>query len=347
MRLNVLTYQYRDHDGYGRFANRLIGALVRQGVAIAPSLAEMTGAPAWLAAMAGLDWAAPTLSILPPYYLRSTPAGAPHWLLSMTEGDQLPAGWADAINASNVERVLVPCRHNAEVFAAGGVRAAITVIPGGTDPAEFPVITEWPARPFTFLALADRGARKGWSEVWAAFYREFGDRERWPDVRLLIKAKDDANTTLNMIAGAQNLDPRVTIIREERDPLELYRGCDCFVIPSRSEGWGMPHREAAMMGIPVIVQAYAGVDDGYTSQWAIPVYGGTLEPIPAEFTHIAGRWLRADVGALAAAMRAIYDDPTYYRARGRLAAQWLRDYQTWDHAAGALLAAMKGANVWR
>lgn len=349
MRLNVLAYQYRDHDGYGRYANRLICALQRQGVSVTPLLAEMTQAPAWMHQQLGIDWSVPAISILPPFYLRDTPPGSgPHWLYTMTEGSKLPGessnapGWAAAINASNVARVIVPCRHNAAVFAEGGVLAPITVIPGGTDPAEFPLVTEWPARPFTFLALADRGARKGWSEVWAAFYRVFADRERWPDVRLIIKARDDANHTLNMIAGAQNLDPRVTIIREDRDPIELYRSCDCFVIPSRSEGWGMPHREAAMMGIPVITQPYAGLGDGDAPHWAILADGGALEPIPAEFTHIAGRWLRADVASIAGAMEYVYDwrdDARQHAARG---AAWLRANQTWDHAAGRLLAAMKG-----
>lgn len=355
MRLNFLAYQYRDHDGYGRYSNRLIRAIQRRGVSVAPLLAEMTAAPQWMHLQLGIDWTLPALSCLPPFYLRSTPGveyynppspmGA-HWLLTMTEGDRLPAGWADLINDSNVVRVIVPCQHNADVFYAGGVLAPITVLGGGTDPDEFPLITEWPARPTTFLALADRGSRKGWPEVWQAFYQAFGTPADTPDVRLILKARPGGNDLIEMMARADNRDPRIEFILADMDPAELYRLADCFVIPSRSEGWGMPHREAAMMGIPVITQAYAGVDDGHTSQWAIAVPGGTLEPIPGAFEHIAGQWLRADVGAVAAAMRAVYDEPASYRAKGRRAAMWLRKNQTWDHTAAALLSLMTGA-PWR
>jgi hypothetical protein len=113
-------------------------ALRKAGVTVRPELAEACQHPDWLQAEKGLTWDGLTISCLPPYYLRplrknasSRPPQAhlrseaaaigPHWLLSMTEGGSLPSGWADMINKCEIDRVIVPCEHNAKVFRDGGV----------------------------------------------------------------------------------------------------------------------------------------------------------------------------------------------------------------------------------
>lgn len=299
--------------------------------------------PAWMRAQQGLDFDTLTVSCLPPFYLRSLPAGSgPHWLLTMTEGSALPGGdkpggWADIINKSGVERVIVPCQHNADVFRQGGVTAPIDVIPGGTDPDEFQPIVQRPDRPYTFLAIADRGARKGWVETWQAFYKAFGSPEQTPDVRLIIKSRPDGNDLLELISQADNPDPRIRIIMEDMDMREFYGLGDCFVGVSRSEGWGMIPREAAACALPVITQAYSGMDDGHTDKWAIVVKGGRLEDIPGHFEHIAGQWLKADVAEVADAMYWCYAMPDEYAGFGLAASEWLSAWQTWDHTALELL----------
>lgn len=344
MRINLIGYQFRNYDGYGRFAAYLAQALRRAGHGVKMVLAEQTQAAPWIQTDWGIDWGDFALSVLPPFYLQPLPPGATgrHWLYTMTEGSQLPAGWADIINGSGVERVLVPCAANAETFTAGGVLAPVHVLPGGTEPADFPLIPHSKikavtANPYTFLALGDRGARKGWCEAWAAFYRAFGPPEQTPDVKLLIKSRPDANELLQMIAAAEQVDPRIEIVMADLDMRDVYRRADCFVIPSRFEGWGMPHREAAMMGLPVITQRYSGMDDGRAHKWAIVISGGRLEPIPAACEEIAGQWMRADTEQLANAMIHCYRNPGEVAQRAAGAAAWLRANQTWDHTAAGML----------
>lgn len=305
--------------------------------------------PAWMRAQQGLDFDGLTISCLPPFYLRGLPdeATGRHWLLTMTEGSSLPLGWADTVNSSRVERVIVPCQHNADVFKRGGVEVPIHVVPGGTDPDEFRpgriCANPHPAQPeagspYTFLAIADRGARKGWAEAWQAFFMAFGSPQDTPDVRLIIKSLSDGNDMLALIAGAENLDPRVTIIMEDMpDIRDFYRMGDCLVMVSRSEGFGMIMREGAACGLPVLTQRYSGMDDGYTDEWAIVVTGGRLEPIPAHFEHIAGEWLRADPDRLAERMHWCYDNQAAAERIGANASQWLASNQTWHHSAQKLL----------
>ena len=55
--------------------------------------------------------------------------------------------------------------------------------------------------------------------------------------------------------------PNVYVIDEhvaQRDLPALYAAADCFVLPSRGEGWGRPHVEAMSMGLPVIATNWSG-----------------------------------------------------------------------------------------
>lgn len=344
MRLNVIGYQFNKWDGYGRFAAYLVKALQRAGHQVHPLISVQANAPAWLQEQWGIDWSVPSISIMPPFYLQSTPGPGPHWLYTMTEGSELPEHWDSIIAGSNVSRLIVPCQHNADVFACGGVTVPISVIAGGTEPDDFPLLPPRrdgrpPFEPYTFLTLADRGARKGWTEAWQAFYKAFGKPDETPDVRLIIKARPNGNDMLDLIAGADNPDPRITILFDDLENIaDFYAMGDCMVLVSRSEGFGMPHREAACAGLPVITQRYSGMDDGHTDQWALVIGSGHLEQIPAHFEHIAGQWLKADIDQLAREMFWCYACPADAAEFGEHAAAWIRKHQTWDITCRNLVA---------
>lgn len=352
MRLNWLAYNYRSFDGYGRYSNYLVQALGRAGVAVMPHFAGAADAPPWMTQGWGMSWDTPTITCAPPFYLRKLPEGhAPHWLLTMTEGSECPDGWADIINHADIEHVIVPCEHNAEAFRIGGVQCPITVIHGGTDPDDFPLRTEQRSmdKPYTFLTIADRGKRKGWSEVYDAFYMAFGGKTTGTqDVRLIVKYRPGGNALIDLIRTAA--DPDLRIIWQEDDASDMaqvYAQADCVVLPSRSEGWGMPHREAAMMGLPVITQAYSGMDDGHTREWAIVVDGGHMEPIDnVKDGHIKGSWRVVDRQHLAKAMAWSYGSRESVAVKyGQRAAAWLRANQTWDHSAQALVQLLQREGV--
>lgn len=345
MHLNWLAYNWRSWDGYGRFSVRFVEALERSGVAVHAECVELLHMPGWMRERLGVPWQNPTISCLPPYFVAKLPDGAgPHWLFTMTEGSECPKGWAKQINDAGVDRLIVPCEHNADVFRRGGVSCPVSVIPGGTDPQEFPLITERPNRPYTFLTIADRGKRKGWSEVYEAFFKAFGGTTTGiQDVRLIVKCRPEGNDLVDFVTSkVADIDPRLSFVQEDMVSLrDLFAKADCVALPSRTEGWGMPHREAAMMGLPVIVQKHSGLDDGNTEQWAIVLEKGRLQPIEDEGKHIAGEWMVADTDELAQAMRACYDDPEKYERHGFYAHKWLASHQTWDDSVDLLVALMK------
>lgn len=346
--VNWLAFNYDIYDGYGRYSRYLVRSLNRIGVEVTPLLTDQVRLSGWIQRLAGIDYSKLTVACMPPYMLWPLPGR--QWNLTMTEGTRLPENWSGTINA-RAQRVIVPCEHNAEAFVKSGTEVPVNVIPGGTDAAEFPVMRRRydGSGNYTFLALADRGARKGWVEVWAAFYKTFGTPSDTPDVRLVIKTRNDPanpDNLLDRIAGGLT-DPRVSFWREDVASMsDAYALADCFAIPSRSEGWGMPQREAAMMGLPVIVTKHSGLDDGHTDSWALVVEETHRDRIPTNFPHCNGYWQKVDVSALAAKMRWCYENRNEAAGFGRGAARWLRENQTWEHSAQALKALIEEYGQW-
>lgn len=340
MHLNWISY-YPDYDGYGRYSSRMVKELQKL-VQVKPATIAHLDMPPWMQTQEGLNWEHLTISFMPPYLLQAVPGR--HWLYSMTEGSRIPDEWVDKINDSGVERVLVPCQHNVDAFRSSGVDAPVGVCCGGTNPTEFSPVPRHRCKdePYTFLAIADRGYRKGWNEVREAFYLAFGGKTYGrKDVRLIIKLRPgDANynSHFNMMANAVGADKRVAWqVSDSKDMRRVYSQADCVALPSRSEGWGMPHREAASMGIPVITQKYSGMDDGCTDEWALVVQDGRIEKIPEEADGALGEWRVVDKDALASMMEWCYLNPETSHWIGLNASRWIRENQTYEHAARNLM----------
>lgn len=341
MTINWISY-YFDYDGYGRFSSRMVKALQQEGVDVRAFTMDEREMPTWMQKQKGLDFCNLTISMLPPYYVKKVPGR--QWLFTMCEGSLVPPDWISAMHEACLEQVIVPCKHNKKAFEDSGLLVPVSVVPGGTDPAEFPYQQMRKTQPYTFLTFADRGYRKGWEEVWNAFYIAFGGKTTGiKDVRLIIKSRvGKKRTTTTVMASSEGLDARVIYDHESYEDLrELYRQVDCLVLPSRSEGWGMPHRECAMMGIPTITQQYSGLDDGFTWAWSLVVEGGKLKPIPRENKLSLGYWMIADKYNLAEMMERCYNEPVKVKEFARKASQWLRENQTWQQAASTLVGLLE------
>lgn len=342
MRLNWFGY-WNSADGYGRFNTRMISALQSLGADVRAIHIGELDRPTRLGLQLSIDWERLNISCMPPYMLKKIPGK--HWLFSMTEGSRVPPSWIDKMYGCDIDMLLVPCEHNAKAFRDSGWNLPIRVVPGGTDPVEFPLIETGKRRledyrPYTFLTFADRGFRKGWDEARDAFYLAFGGKTTGvANARLIIKGrKHDKPSLIEVMSKAMDLDTRVQFLIDDlEDMRELYSKVDCLVLPSRSEGWGMIHREAACSGLPVITQQYAGMDDGHTSEWAMVVRGLRTEEIPNEVATALGEWSIPDKEDIAQKMKYCFHSPETAAAFGRQAAAWIRAFQTWEDSAQALV----------
>ena len=88
----------------------------------------------------------------------------------------------------------------------------------------------------------------------------------------------------------------------------LYKAADCFVLPSRGEGWGRPHVEAMSMELPVIATDWSGPQEFLNSEngYPLPIDGFSTIPKGAFRGH---QWANPSVPGLRLLMRHVMTNP--------------------------------------
>ena len=116
-----------------------------------------------------------------------------------------------------------------------------------------------------------------------------------------------------------------------RDDIQgLHRRGDAFVLLQRSEGWGLPHFEAAGMANPVITTAYGGQCD-FLSADAAYLVNYTLRPVWdmdwSFFYDGSQLWAEPDLAHAIEQMRRVYADRREAAERGARAREHVvRDF---------------------
>jgi glycosyltransferase involved in cell wall biosynthesis len=108
------------------------------------------------------------------------------------------------------------------------------------------------------------------------------------------------------------------------------RNFDVFVLPTRSEGFGLPVIEAGAIGIPSIVTGYSGVLDIVDNDngWLIDY---ELKDIPLQYlpyfqNYIGGQWAEPNEEHLISIFRHIYEHRDEIKTKGKLAFEKSQNY---------------------
>lgn len=179
-----------------------------------------------------------------PYNYPKKPGDKIIWV-STFEADRLPNEFIGPANEGIA--VIVPAEWVKKVFINSGVTVPIYVCPEGiTDRTVWHPSTD----PFMFLHLDSTSAynRKGTDLVLQAFINVFGNMQ--DKVELVMKGRDHQQTWTHPHLG------NVVWIYENYSPKQmevLWSNTNCFVFPSRGEGFGLPPLEAMGHGIPTIL----------------------------------------------------------------------------------------------
>jgi glycosyltransferase involved in cell wall biosynthesis len=256
------------------------------------------------------------------------------WGFVMLDSDRPNPTLVDTLN-EHCEGVLVPAPPMAEIFERFGLRVPIHVVPLGVDLFG---VDPPPARPphdgVTFLTYSYGEMRKGADLAVEAFVRGFGDD---PRAELVIKARSGYQG-----GWLENLDhPRVSVVRgplRQDEWVALLRQADCFVFPSRAEGWGMPPRDATLAGVPTIATQWLGLWD--VDRWGLPLPVHHLRPTEFyenPFNAPDAHWAEPDVDVLVDLMRWVRDHPADARALAAAGRDHLLANYRWDQT-GALVA---------
>ncbi len=243
------------------------------------------------------------------------------------ETDRLPDLWVHQLN--RMDLVLVPCEDNLMVARKCGVLTPIEKIHYSCDVSKYestttPFVVPGASDAFKFLAICQYSKKKGIDPLLKAYLSEFGDRD---NVLLMLKTyfgpkdgpaeKQKMVEILNIIKRALRLKryPRIQLIHEVLDfeaINRLYATADCYCLPSRGEGWGVPHFDALGYGLPAIATKGTGPEEFITPEcgWLVNSHMSPCVdmPHPHEFMYTAAdNWHEPQVGDLKRCMREAYE----------------------------------------
>lgn len=269
---------------------------------------------------------------------------------TMFETDKLPTGsdWAgmleDAPRLINeiCDLLLVPCQHNKELFEKEGVTIPIEVAPNGVNPEQFHYIdrdrSKDPDHKFTFFMYGTLTLRKNPGMVISAFASLFKDN---PDVRLVLKTQSG---TLGHVEYTGMGD--IQVVDELWSVEQLKQGladADCFVFPTRGEGFGLPPLEAMATGLPTIIADNTGMSDYANPKYNMAVKTKAIVPAqryPRKWGD-CGNWYDPDYDELKAYMKWVYENQEEAKAMGKRASDWVLSEWTYKKSAETIVKHIK------
>ena len=178
--------------------------------------------------------------------------------------------------------------------------------------------TSFVSSPFRFLFVGAWYSRKGPDILLEAYAEEFDKSE---DVELWLKrtylSQNSTYPTLNeMIKQHKVTAPVVDVQKKYENMEELYKQCNCFVLPSRGEGYCLPAVEAGLCDLDIIVSRCSALEDVWSPVGVRFVEGKTkkvgdsweTEPGVVSWVDPESLWFEPDVDSLRKQMRKSFEE---------------------------------------
>ena len=259
-------------------------------------------------------------------------------LFTMFESDKLPDDWHEPLQ--HADKILVPSKWCQSVFKKAGFDAEVVNL--GYDDVNFNYISRPNKREkretFTFLHYNAFNIRKGFPEVLKAFVKEFDKKE---PVKMVFKSTLDRMPIPILKAEYPNIDVILGKVSDNK-LAEIIEDADCFVFPSRGEGFGMTPLEAMATGLPTIVPNAHGISEYFNSDYMYEVKvdrkcGALYSRYKGQDV---GKMVICDVAHLRAQMRFIYEHEHEAKRKGKMASEYVKKYN-FKNTADKLISVFK------
>ncbi|HYD35540.1 MAG TPA: glycosyltransferase family 4 protein [Vitreimonas sp.] len=245
-------------------------------------------------------------------------------LFTMFESDKIPEDWDEYLR--HVDKIIVPSEWCANVFRKRGFYPE--VVPLGYNTKAFNYVErndkEKTHEPFVFLHYNAFNLRKGFTEVAKAFIKEFQPDE---NVKMIFKTTLEHAPLPFPPSKYPNIEVQLGKV-SDKELAKLCEKADCFVFPSRGEGFGITPLEAMATGCSAIVPNAHGITEYFNPEY---MYEAKVrEMCPAVYSRYKGRdvgkMVICDEDDLAAKMRYVVSHLEECRAKGKAASEYVKKY---------------------
>ena len=238
----------------------------------------------------------------------------------------IPHSWIAKINS--FDALFVPCQQNVDAFRDSGVKVPIEIIHWGLDIAKFHKILRPERDTFTFGTMGALSIRKG-TDVLIDAFREAFPPHLYPNVRLICKT---SNPHYPFMVKDKRIIVQMLPVSHDELMETFFKEIDCFVFPTRGEGFGLTPLEAMATGVPAIVTGWSGPEEYMTDEvgWKIKY---TLQPAKnfteQVYREECGNWAEPDKEHLKELMLYAYNHQDEVKEKGEKAAQHVIDNWQW------------------